>query len=190
MAVYIDVHSTDIAKIDEIVEKLTPYSGVCIFIDITNSTDIKYMKGIDDWILLLKNSFGVSEVQKKLRENVIKFIGDAIMFFIPDDSLYTEDDTINNTYSLLEEIFAGIDILKMLHVDELHMKCKVSIHHCKDVYNITFFKGHNDYYGKDIDIAARLLTKAKENSIVNSETFYQKVLQDIEKTGENRIWGV
>lgn len=55
---------------------------------------------------------------------------------------------------------------------------------CKDVYNITFFEDHEECYGKDIDIAARLLTKAKENSIAISETFYQKILNDLKNTGD------
>lgn len=68
MTVYIDVHSTDIAKIEETIGKLKPVNSVCIFIDITNSTDIKYKKGIDDWILLLKNTFGCSKFRKNSRK--------------------------------------------------------------------------------------------------------------------------
>ena len=67
----------------------------------------------------MKNTFGILEVQKKLKDNVIKIIGDEIMFFIPDEILYTEGDTIIDNYTLLEETFAVIDILKILHVDEL-----------------------------------------------------------------------
>ena len=71
----------------------------------------------------------------------------------------------------------------MLHIGKVHLRCKVAIHYCEEVYNITFFKGYNDYYGKDIDLTVRLLSKAKENKIVISEPFYQKVLQDLKNQG-------
>ena len=59
------------------------------------------------------------------------------------------------------------------------MDCKVSLHYCLNVYNITFLKGYNDYYGKDIDLAARLMSKSGKNRVVFSETFYSKVKEDL-----------
>jgi class 3 adenylate cyclase len=56
----------------------------------------------------------------------------------------------------------------------------VSIHYCRNVYNITFLKSYNDYYGKDIDMAARLMSKSGKNRIVLSESFYSKVKTDLE----------
>jgi class 3 adenylate cyclase len=189
MAVFIDVRSGATRAADSITESLEPYRGVCVFVDITNSTEVKYVKGLEDWIRLLGNTFGVLEVQAKLRAHFVKFIGDAIMIFIPDDRLYADDDAIRDTYTLLEEVRASIDILKMLHIDEMYMKCKVSIHYCEDVYNITFFKDHDDYYGKDIDLTARLLSKARENSIVVSESFYEKLLRDLDASGRDHDSG-
>jgi hypothetical protein len=51
------------------------------------------------------------------------------------------------------------------------------------VHNITFFEGANDYYGSDIDLAARLMTKSLENRIVMSEKFYVKVVNDLINMG-------
>jgi class 3 adenylate cyclase len=53
------------------------------------------------------------------------------------------------------------------------------MHYCQNVYNITFLKGYNDYYGKDIDMAARLMSKSGKNRIVLSEAFYQKAKEDL-----------
>ena len=184
MTVFIDVHSKDIKDIERTIANLQPYCGTCLFIDITNSTKIKYNKGFSEWVILLKNTFGVLALQQKIKGNIVKFIGDAIMIFIPDDTLFTENGSITGFYTLLEEVFATVDILKLLHIDEVFMKCKVSIHYCEEVYDITFFKGYDDYYGKDIDITARLLSKAKENTIVISDVFYQKVIKDLKETGK------
>ena len=184
MTVFIDVHSKDTKDIEQTIDNLQPFSGICLFIDITNSTKIKYNKGFSEWVLLLKNTFGVLSLQNKIKNNIVKFIGDAIMIFVPDETLFTQNGSINNFYTLLEEVFATVDILKLLHIDDVFMKCKVAIHYCEDVYNITFFKGYDDYYGKDIDITARLLSKAKENTIVISDVFYQKVINDLSETGK------
>jgi len=67
MAIYIDVHSKNIDKIEETITGLTLFSGVCIFIDITNSTDIKYKKGLNDWIFL--NFKGIPSLTKFRRLN-------------------------------------------------------------------------------------------------------------------------
>jgi len=181
MAIFIDVHQTREVDIEKGLADLPACNGTGLFLDITSSTEIKYKKGFKDWIVLLKNTFNILELQDKIKNNIIKYIGDEIMIFIPDDVLLSEDLSIYNYYTLLQEIFATVDILKMLHMEKVHMKCKVAIHYCKEVYNITFFKGYNDYYGKDIDLSARLLSKADENEIVISELFYQKVLMDLEE---------
>ena len=181
MATFIDVHQKGDAGIEKTLADLPGCNGTGLFLDITSSTEIKYKKGFKDWVLLLKNTFNLLGLQDKLRNNIIKYIGDEIMIFIPDDVLLSEDLSIYDYYTLLQEIYATVDILKMLHVEMVHMKCKVAIHYCKEVYNITFFKGYNDYYGKDIDLTARLLSKADENRIVISELFYQKVLMDLNK---------
>ncbi|MCD4736105.1 MAG: hypothetical protein K8R53_08690 [Bacteroidales bacterium] len=47
--------------------------------------------------------------------------------------------------------------------------------------DITFLEGFNDYYGQDIDLTARLMTKARENRIVFSEKFHKKVNNDIKQ---------
>jgi len=81
--------------------------------------------------------------------------------------------------ALLGELYATIDTLINHPLKNLFYECKVGVHYCTDVYNITFFEGVNDYYGTDIDASARLMQKAKGNRIVISEAFYQNVLMDI-----------
>jgi hypothetical protein len=109
---------------------------------------------------------------------VVKGIGDEVMLFIPDRELVIRPAN-NNYFALLEDIYASLYIIRYHPNPDMFLNCKVSIHYCTEVYNITFFEGANDYYGSDIDLTARLMTKSIESRIVVSERFYAKVLSDL-----------
>jgi class 3 adenylate cyclase len=93
---------------------------------------------------------------------------------------------INNHHQLLEEIYATLYNIKHFPASDLFLPCKVAIHYCTEVYNISYFEHYNDYYGKDIDLAARLMSKAKIHRIVLSEKYYEMVLKT---AGENDFYG-
>ena len=100
--------------------------------------------------------------------------------YIPDSEL--EKRFSNKTYyALLEDIYSSMYTIINHPDDGLFLKCKVSIHYYTEVYNITFIEGANDYYGSDIDLTARLMTKSIENRIVMSEKFLLKVRDDLIK---------
>ena len=173
---YRDPHSPEMK---EFLASLPTVPGTCIFIDITNSTAIKYSSEIEHWGKLLNNTFNLITFLNDFPDNIVKGIGDEIMLYIPDDALKAKQD-INNYFSLLFEIFATLDNIKNFPLEDLFLNCKVGMHYCTEVYNITYFKGYNDYYGKDIDLSARLMSKAKINRIVISEPYYKKVQEDLE----------
>ena len=105
-----------------------------------------------------------------------------MMLFIPDAVL--QEKTSNNTcFALLEDIYAALFLIKNHPDQELYLNCKVAIHYCTEVYNITFFEGADDYYGSDVDLAARLMSKSTVNRIVLSEKFYVKVVNDLINMG-------
>jgi class 3 adenylate cyclase len=60
-------------------------------------------------------------------------------------------------------------------IDEITLRTKAAIHYCEDIYNISFRKNTDDYYGNGIDLTARLMKKSEQSKIVLSETFYQLV---------------
>lgn len=154
--------------------------GVCIFLDLVGSTRVKYKEGIESWGKKLNNTFNFFSFLNDFPDHFVKGIGDEIMLYIPDE-LFHERKSLNDYYALLEEIYATVDNITNFPIPDLFFDCKVSIHYCTDVYNITFFKGLQDYYGIDIDISARLMSKATSNRIVLSEVFYQKAKEDFEK---------
>jgi class 3 adenylate cyclase len=174
-----DPNSTEMKKTLQAIPKCP---GTCIFIDIVSSTEVKYKSGIEEWGRRLNNTFNFISVLNDFPENIVKGIGDEIMLYIPDDSLRNKE-SIYDYYSLLEEIYSTILNLQRFPHQELFYHCKVAIHYCTEVYNVSFLKGFNDYYGKDIDLTARLMGKTRPDRLVFSETFHRKVTGDLRNKG-------
>ena len=160
--------------------------GTCIFIDLVNSTKIKYEKEITDWGRMINNTFNYISFLSDLSDHVVKGIGDEIMIFIPDDVLH-KVEYLDNYHSILSELCATLFNIKNSPLSDDFYDCKMVIHYCSDVYNISFLEGFNDYYGKDIDLTARLMSKAKPNTVVLSEVFYEKADEEWEKRGLHSI---
>jgi len=183
MAHYIKDNNPNSEEIKTLLRKIPTTPGVCIFIDIVNSTALKHTSSLEHWGRLHNNTFNMISFLNDFPDYIVKGIGDEIMLYIPNDAL-KQKEGINDYYSLLYEIYATIDNIKNYPLENTFLNCKVSIHYCTDVYNITFFKGYNDYYGKDIDLSARLMTKAKVNRIVISEAFNKKVEEDVSNNSQ------
>jgi len=149
---------------------------------------MKYQGGLRDWGRRLNNTFNFISILNDFPDNIVKGIGDEIMLFIPDEVLH-QKRVIRNYYSLLEEIYSTLYNIKHFPVADMFLLCKVAIHYCTEVFNITFFKDANDYYGSDIDLTARLMSKSLENRIVISEKFLQKVWNDLDDTGSPHVTG-
>ncbi|MCD4679770.1 MAG: hypothetical protein K8S00_05220 [Bacteroidales bacterium] len=180
MATYIHFKNPNSPEIEKLLGTLEKTPGICIFIDIINSTNIKYTSDLKQWGRKLNNTFNFISFLNDFPDNIVKGIGDELMLFIPDEALKNKS-TYSDYFGLIEEIYATIDNLKNFPVEDTFLNCKVGIHYCTEVYNITFFEGYNDYYGQDIDLTARLMMKAKANRIVLTETLYQKILSDYNK---------
>lgn len=178
MAVYIHHKDPTSRQLVTLLNKIPPCPGTCIFIDLVESTGIKYKKGIGHWGKLINNTFNFISILNDFPDNIVKGIGDELMIYIPDEML-TKKENLTNHYSIIEELYSTLLNIKSFPVKNLFMDCKIAMHYCLNVYNITFLKGYNDYYGKDIDMAARLMSKSGKNRIVFSEAFYQKAKEDL-----------
>jgi len=180
MAKYIHFRDPNSKAIEKLLEEIPATPGTCFFIDIVGSTRIKYKSGLKTWGRMLNNTFNFISILNEFPDNVVKGIGDEIMLYIPDNEL-KQKSAYTDYFSLLLEIYATIDNIKNFPLEGLFLPCKVAIHYCTDAYNITFLEGANDYYGKDIDLTARLTSKAIANRIVLSETFYRKAVGNYEE---------
>lgn len=176
---YTDPHSEEMSRV---LGQIPNCPGICFFMDINRSTDIKYHGGLNDWGRKLNNTFNSLLYANHFQHHLVKGIGDEMMLFIPEEVL-TGKSSNNTCYALLEDIYAALYLLKNHPDRDMFLNCKVAIHYCTEVHNITFFEGANDYYGSDIDLTARLMTKCIENRIVMSEQFYTKVINDLANMG-------
>ena len=174
-----DPHSPEMA---EVLEGIPKCPGICFFMDINRSTDMKYIGGLKDWGRKLNNTFNHLLYANHFEKNIVKGIGDEIMLFIPIDVLNKKSSN-NTCFAILEDIYSALFLIKNHPDPDLFLNCKVAIHYCTEVYNITFFEGADDYYGSDIDLTARLMTRSMENRIVMSEKFYLKVREDLGRLG-------
>jgi class 3 adenylate cyclase len=178
VAQYIHYKDPNSEEMIRMLESIPRCPGTCFFMDINRSTDMKYRGGLTDWGRKLNNTFNNLLYANHFQNSIVKGIGDEMMLFITDEELKRKES--NNTYfSLLEDIYASLFLIRHHPNPDLFLNCKVAIHYCTEVHNITFFEGANDYYGSDIDLTARLMTKGIENRIVLSEKFYTKVKNDL-----------
>ena len=181
MVEYIHYKDPNSKEMAEHLRRLVRFPGTCIFIDIVNSTGIKYSMGIEEWGIKVNNTFNFLSFLNDFPDNIVKGIGDEIMLFIPDTEL-VKKTTYTDYFGILQELYATLDNIKNFPLEDVFLHCKVAIHYCADVYNISFLKGANDYYGRDIDLTARLMIKAKPHRIVMTEVFYEKVRQDYQRS--------
>jgi class 3 adenylate cyclase len=178
MVQYIHYNDPNSDEMIRTLEQIPKSPGICFFMDINRSTDIKYEGGLPDWGRKLNNTFNNLLYANHFQKHIVKGIGDEMMLFIPDEVLSGKSSN-NTCFGLLEDIYAALFLIKN-HPDQgLYLNCKVAIHYCTEVYNITFFEHANDYYGSDIDLTARLMSKCVENRIVLSDKFYIKVVNDL-----------
>jgi hypothetical protein len=182
MARYIHFKDPYSAEMVPLLSAIDTSPGVCIFMDINKSTDLKYSGGLPIWGRRLNNTFNILLYANHLEKFIIKGIGDEMMLYIPDEELKSIN-TDNSYYALLENIYAALYLIKHHRDPDVFLQCKVSLHHCTEAYNITFFEKANDYYGKDIDLTARFMGKAINNRIVISKQFHDKVREDLQKMG-------
>ena len=169
------------AEMEERLRKLPRCPGTCIFIDIVSSTEVKYTSDVSQWGKRLNNTFNFISFLNDFPDNIVKGIGDEMMLYIPDREL-KKKGYINTYYSLIEEIYSTIHNLQSFPRQDLFYQCQVALHYCREVYNVTFLKGFNDYYGRDIDLTARLKVKTRANRLVFSEEFYKKVSNEMKRS--------
>ncbi len=184
MATYIRDLDPNSAKMETMIGSLNKTPGTCIFIDIINSTSDKYQCAPQSWIRKINNTFNFIMFLNDFPDFLVKGIGDELMLYLPDEVMKNHC-AFNNSFMLLQEIYSTLDNLKNHPRKDLFYECKVGIHYCEDVFNITFFEGVNDYYGTDIDLAARLMKKTTSDKIIINELFYNRVMESLASSGIN-----
>jgi class 3 adenylate cyclase len=167
----INPHDPDLRiKVDSM--KKTP--GICIFIDITGSTQMK-AAGLKQWIARIHNCFANSEANLSPQFRPIKSIGDSLMYYIE------ESDLIKSGYTALQ-IYDGLWQIAM-ETGADYPEVKIGAAWCEDVYPITFLPESRDYYGIDIDLTARIQAVANSKEVVIDARLHRRVLENYQATG-------
>jgi hypothetical protein len=169
----IDANNTNLkAEVDAL--KTVP--GYCIFIDIVGSTALK-QKNIYEWIASIHNAF--SNTTMFLNDfSPLKGIGDELMYYIEESNLNQ-----NSPLQLFDALFKIANETSLLFPS-----VKIVASYCTSVYAMTFIQGTNDYYGIDVDRAARLKQSCikpilKEKEVIIDEQMYERVKSSYDKLG-------
>jgi class 3 adenylate cyclase len=176
MASYVHFRDPNSPEMIELLRSIPRCPGTCLFMDVARSTQLKYAEDLVDWGRKLNNTFNILLFANHFEQFIVKGIGDEIMLYIPDSELHARDAE-NDYYSLIENVCSALFLIRAR--SSVFLTCQVAMHYCTEAYNLTFFERANDYYGRDIDLTARLMSKCIENRIVLSEQYYVKVREDL-----------
>lgn len=162
------------------VDALTPVPGYCIFIDIVGSAAMK-QRNIREWIALIHNGFA-SASTFLFAFRPLKGIGDELMYYIE------ESDLLASVYSPLQ-VFDGLYQIAN-ELDASFPATKIIVAYCSSVYAMTFIPFSRDYYGIDIDRAARLKgsdikPRLREREVIIDAEMYRRV-KDCYDRAENQ----
>ena len=150
------------------VDALVPVPGYCIFIDIVGSTLMK-QRSIREWIALIHNGFAnAGTFLNAFRP--MKGIGDELMYYIE------EADLVASGYSAMQ-VFDGLYQIAN-EPDTSYPATKIVAAYCTSVYAMTFLPGARDYYGIDIDRAARLKGGCISPSLREKEVIIDDQMHD------------
>lgn len=179
--------------------RLQPIPGYCIFVDLVDSVALKdqgkemWCQAIRSVIVHAPEWLGVVNPEETSEKQSVfpplKVMGDGVMFFVPQSSMASDASALSIFHSLHSIIEDSVYVVeKRYHKREV----RVAAVFCeKDAYEITFVEGVNDVYGKDIDLAARLLKKANPQELVMNEAFFLKAKNLFERSNkpEHREFG-
>ncbi len=154
-------------------DSLRPTPGYCIFIDIASSTAMK-QQGLRTWVALIHNCFANAHLFLDPFPP-IKGIGDALMYYIELSDLKQSHYNPLKIFDSLWQVATD--------KDPGFPEVKIGAARCEEAYSLTFLRGNLDYYGVDIDVAARLLGLAKEREVIVERRFYEDIAADYQSTG-------
>ncbi|MEN9358816.1 MAG: hypothetical protein RL095_351 [Verrucomicrobiota bacterium] len=154
------------------IDQVEKIDGLCIFIDIVDSTRMKLV-GAEVWIKEICKTF--SAIQLRMEPvQPLKTIGDELMYFIPESEIR---ELGLSTLSIFESL---CDQLTLDRFEEVR-SVRIGAAWCSGVYPITFRVGVSDYYGLDIDLCARLCNLAAERELIINEALQMKLTEDFRK---------
>lgn len=148
-------------------ETLAPTKGYCLLVDIVDSIVLKD-QDIKVWTALIHNTFRNVETFLPPLLRPLKGLGDSLMFFVSETALDAHGESALTLFNGLAQAISDRD----------RLFCPIKAAAVRgEAYEITFLRGREDVYGKDIDLTARLLSHANPHEIVMNALF-ESALRD------------
>jgi len=151
--------------------QLTP--GYCVFVDIAGSTKMKD-EALYRWASKIYNAFVKVQMFMPIGSFPLKSMGDALLYFIPKKEL-------RDTRQVPLQLFAGLASV-VDDPDPVFPEQKAAVV-SGAAYELTFIRDRPDVYGKDVDLAAQLSSKAGSREVVMNRAFYDEVVADFNRIG-------
>jgi hypothetical protein len=163
---YFDSEDPDIiAKL----KALPPTPGYCFFIDICGSTALKDSP-IENWARIIANVF--NNIRSYLATLApLKGIGDELMYYLPEAELAARDLTVLGLFSCLTQILRTRE-------EGVYGPVKASLLFCSHAYELSFMRGRVDFYGKDVDLTARMISEAGPGDLIMNEPFVHRLREE------------
>jgi hypothetical protein len=140
----------------------------------SESTKLKQSE-LSEWIWKMANTFVTAITGQpfnfSIDNHIVKVLGDGLMMYIPEQCLNKSQEDYYGIFDFVRSVVSPFQN----KIKDITVQWKASINYCDDVFNISFFKDQNDYYGNGIDLTSRLLQKAKKYEIILGENFFRKV---------------
>lgn len=157
------------------IKKKKPIAGFCVMADVVGSTEIKYNVPFSNWCINLHNTFfRFHGYSFEGTVPVLKTVGDELMYFIESDPEPIIADKLMNMLITAAENFEP----------NFRSDMKIAVTYSSDIYDVSFTPIVSvDYYGKGIDLTARMVSVAEKRIVCNEEFF--NLLQ---KTKEKKKW--
>jgi class 3 adenylate cyclase len=146
-------------------EALAPTPGYCVFVDITDSTLLKD-RSIAHWAAQFHNAFRHMETFMPSGTTPLKCLGDALMYFVRAADL---PDSGNGVLQLFDGLASIVDDTDTLFPEQ---KAVVVL---GEAFELSFVPDQPDVYGKDIDLASRLLSRARPRELLMNQAFSDAV---------------
>ena len=147
---------------------ITPEPGYCFFIDIAGSTSLKQNQKFPAWAALIHNTFASLRGFLPAKARPLKLLGDGLLYFIPESELSSWGE---NALSLFY-------CLKPAAADPFGPSSPIRIGVVRgEAYGLTFFKNAPDFYGSDVDLAARLQALAPVGGLAINDAFHTELLR-------------
>jgi class 3 adenylate cyclase len=165
--------------------QLTP--GYCVFVDIAGSTRMKD-EALYRWASKIYNAFVRVQMFMPAGSFPLKSMGDALLYFIPKRDLC--DGRQHGVARVLHSrpdarlplrLFAGLASV-VDDPDPIFPEQKAAVV-SGAAYELTFIRDRPDVYGKDVDLAAQLSSKACSRQVVMNRAFYDEVVAEFNCVG-------